>query len=225
MRNVRGLTSERVAILPPGDMPLNGIIAGRQGAAVRQLLSPQAARVESDGVALQHSCWTYEEREILIPSVKLEGRRMLVTVEGSSDDADLVADAILSAISGDDAPAEPVAVVYDTTCRATLDFDWQELFSPKLMALIGRSALPAFAVGGKEPRIVGAQALFVLRYRTPEELEERAVGLSPKNLSIAPEPQRPLAERRYVTQSPSRSEEHLRLLEELEAALVNNEES
>lgn len=221
MKNIQDLRSERVAIFPPGKVPIGRVLAGSCGVRISesfafQLSSPVPAE---EALEFKRGRAVFDDREIVVISLKLDGRRISLTVEGTARDADYVANELEGIVFQNADPPQPIIVAPETGCTAELDFEWTSLYSPELMSFLAGPVISAASKGGTEPYISAAMTQVQLKYQTPRDLEDQAVALSPKPFTIGPEMGRPLPDRRYVTQSPTRSEDHMVLVEELERAI------
>ncbi len=220
MKQVQNLRSERIAVYPPGAIPINRLLVGAYAPRLAEAfsfseLAPGEGRVELKG-------GIFKDSGVVVLALAFDARRIVLGVEGSAADADAVMAKVDEILLGDATAPEPVTVSAATSCTARLDFDWSELYSPKLMDFIGGKVLPAAGEQiGAEPWVSGSIAQFQIKFDASRELDENAVTLSPKLFSVGPEEQRPLSERRYSTSSPTRSEEHFKLLKGLESALGN----
>ncbi len=219
MKQVRNLRSERVAIYPPSVIPLNRIFAGSYRALLAKAFAFDTIAPSGEEIEFRSGAIDIGGSEIIVLSLKFDDRRVVFTIEGTAEDADRLADEIASIIfEGDEVP-EPLIVVPATDCIATLEFDWTAIYSTQFVSFLEGHILPAASKGDAKPKVSAAVTQFHLKYQTPADLDEQAVVLSPATLTIGPEPRRPLSDRRYTTGSPTRSEEHLRLLEALESAM------
>ncbi len=226
MEQIQNLLSERIAVYPPGVIPLNRLLVGAYAPRLAEAfafseLTPGEGRIElKKGI--------FKEGEVVVLALAVDARRIVLGVEGSAADADTVVAKVTEILFGDDGAAapEPVTVSAGTSCTARLDFDWSELYNPRLTAFVGDKVLPVVGTQiGAEPWVSGSVAQFQIKFEAPRGLDENAVTLSPKLFSIGPEEQRPLSDHRYFTSSPTRSEEHLDLLEALEGAIRSREAS
>ena len=219
MKQVRELRSERVAIYPPSTLALNKIIVGSYGLRVTETFSfANVARSEEE-IEFKGGAIEIDNSEIIVLSMKFDDRSIKFTIEGTADETDRVAEEIAGIVFEDSEVPEPIIVVPATGCTVALDFEWEAIYNARFVSFLRNRVLPAARKGGAEARISVVLTQLQFKHLTPLELDERAVSLGPTAFMIGPEPRRPLADQRYVTNSPTRSEQHLRLLEDLESAI------
>lgn len=223
MKDVRNLQAGLVAIYPPAAFPVAKVTAGSRAEAVVNTFAFGAAEMSPVGEAIfQRGRMLTEDEEIVIPSLRFDDRRVLLTVAGTSAQADLVVNALEDIFFSGEARLEPIVVVYEASCTAVLDIDWQALFNSSLANFIETRLRSEARTHGIEPRIAIAGLAINLAYETPADLAEHSISLSPKNFSIGLAPKTPPSERRFVSASPMRTEDHLSLLESLEVLLASS---
>ncbi len=224
MEDLQDLISQVVRLYPPGSIPMNTILAAGGVRVIEAAFKFNSfAMVESGGGAMQFThghLVAADDHKTIILNATIEERRIMLTVLGTSAEADDAIDAICETIFGEEGPlADPLVVAAETSCSACLDFDWNELYGSGFTRFLNTSLIAGCTTEGVEPRILHIEMTFGLKYTTPTRLEEHAIGLSAKNFTIGPVPKVPLSERRYQIASPTRSEDHLRIVEELEKSV------
>ncbi len=219
MKAVRELRSERVALYPPSALPLNKILAGSYGSRISEEFAFTNAIRGEEAVEFKGGSVEIDESEVIVLSMKFDDRSLRFTIEGTADETDRVADVLAQIVFEIGEVPDPIIVVPATGCTVELDFEWTAIYSAAFVSFLEDRVKPAASKGDTEARVAVALAQFQFKYQTPLSLDEQAVMLSPTNFTIGPEPRRPLSDRRFVANSPTRSEEHLRLLEGLEAAM------
>ena len=220
MEEIRDLKSERIAIYPPGLIPLSKVMFGSHNARLIETFSFKAFNPGESEIDFQGGDVVVGESEVLVRLLKIDDRRLIVGVEGSAEEADTIAASVAEVLFEDEEEVpEPIIVTAATSCTAALDFDWTELYSPTFMAFIDEHVVPGMSHDSRSPWIAASIAQFQFKYTTEPDLEARAVTLAPSNFALGPEPKRPLSDRRFFSSSPTRSENHLRLLEALEQSM------
>ncbi len=222
---ISGMKSSRIAVYPSAVIPLNRLIAGSLGRRVVELFTFKGATFEGGEAHLSHGSIQISEEEIIVLDAKMSEKRMVVSVEGESRQADAVAKILEGALVGDRPFVAPKVVVYETACIARLDFEWHALISKRLGDFVDNTLKPSVEAAGSQPKITHAQISLMLKYGTSEDLDQYGISLSPKMFTVGLAPQAPPADRLYITQSPTRSDEHLRILRELEAMLAGKQEA
>ncbi len=221
---ISGMKSSRIAVYPASVIPLNGLLAGSLGRRVIELFGFKGATFEGGEAQLSLGSIQVEEDEIVVLDAKMSEKRMVVSVEGTSRRADAVAAVLESLLMGDKPRVAPRVVVYETSCLAKLDFEWGALVSKQLGSFIENTLRPSVENAGARPRVAHAQVALMLKYNTPEDLEQYGISLSHKMFVVGLAPQAPPDDRLYITQSPTKSDEHLRMLLELETMLADKQE-
>jgi hypothetical protein len=128
----------------------------------------------------------------------------------------------LSGIDGDGQfkKNKPLIETMATTCVATLDFDYTDIFSKKMNSFISKDATKACAEVIEDVariQILPRSLVFTVNYLVTEKrLLDNSARIDPKQLVLEPRVGVSLKERRYFTSSPTDSKTHLHLLAELE---------
>lgn len=221
MKNVQNLQAALVAIYPAASFPVIRVAAGSRVEKLRDTFAFGAAEVTPAGEAIfQRGRLLTDGDEIIIQNLQFDDRRVVVGVAGSSEQSDRVLEALEGILFAGSERLAPLLVVYEASCTAELDFDWQCLFNEKIVSFIEDDVRSSASVLGIKPRIPIAGLAISMAYETPSDLSEYSITLSPKSLSIGLAPKSPPAKRKFLFTSPSRTEEHLRLLETLEKTLT-----
>lgn len=163
-------------------------------------------------------------REVLVEAIRIEPRRIVTTAFAASRECDQVYAYMKGVLEGLDpvggfAGAEPSTLVQETACTATLDVPFDAFFADavrRFSADLPRSLSTPFA------RVISRHARFAIEVRymlTDESLILQGITLNPKAVIIEPRAGTAPESSRYFTASPTDSETHLRLVQELESAL------
>ena len=225
MERIADLRASRVAVYPTPVIPIARLLAGSLGKQLMETLGFGVARAEGGEVHLGQGSISIDGEEIIILNLQMNDRRVMLTVEGTSAQADAVAQAIKMMVAPEDAWPAPKVVVYETACTARLNFGWQQLVSGGLRDFVEDSLKPSAGSMGETPEITRVDVVMNLKYATPKSLAEYDISLSPKPFIVGVAPQTPPDDRIFRTQSPTTSDEHLRLLGALEAALADKQEA
>ncbi|MEC4683027.1 MAG: hypothetical protein VST70_05035, partial [Nitrospirota bacterium] len=167
----------------------------------------------------------FKHKKIIpINSITFEERRLLLSVSGTSEDADSLFEDLLKTISevlGASIKFLPPLVKSDqTSCFATFKVDIQQYFSNPFL-LFCEKRLPKF---NQIPKTQISAQPFSLRieisYKIDDPvLSESNISIFPKHLVIERRLQTPPKKNMYFVSSPFESNTHIKLIEELQEKL------
>ncbi len=230
MKKIQDLTVSQIYLFQVGAIPLGAVVAGRGIETVRQKfafqnpsslpwapeLTPAPALRFANGELL------VEKTRVVVPSVAIEPRRILLTVSGTSEQADQVFRVLVQTLS-ELAPdhAEALSnVVYkaeETACIACLDLDFGQVFGRKVRDFLTRRVADTASKPGiracVEPSRFAATITFEL---TDEKIKEQGITLNPKEFTVEAMKGLPIKDKLFVTKSPFGSSVHLELIKQLE---------
>jgi len=162
----------------------------------------------------------------LIPVLKLalEDRRILLSVEGTTDQAHEVLRVLaryLAELGGhvDDDFPQPLVTSYETEFISRLGFQAERLVSPVLLEFVNDDV--AQIAGSPLAQAVPAlsEVKFIINYQPDPTLEDYRVSFSRKEFVIGPRAGYPVADQMYTSKAPIDSDAHIRILKKLEAIL------
>lgn len=160
---------------------------------------------------------------IVISSLQMNDRRIVISVRGDTRDTNRVYEGLVAFLreTAGWSVTDPLILTEETTCVATLGFDWTSLLSPELVSFAQGPLLDMVSQEGSRPQIKGLRLSFAVTYPdAPPRLREHGVTLGDKLVTIEPRVSTALAERRFFTHSPSDSGTHRKLLDRLEQTLA-----
>ena len=164
------------------------------------------------------------KRIIPINSITFEERRILLSVFGNSEEADLLFEDIRKTVSDILGPSNnflaPLIKSDQTSCFTTFKADLNQYFSNPFLEFCGKN-LPKF---NKIPKTKITAQPFSLRieisYKVNDPaLNESNISIFPKHLVIERRLQTPLERNMYFVSSPFDSNTHLNLIKELQEKL------
>lgn len=229
MRDVRQLTVKQFRIFPADVVPVEIFPGARGIKPLVETLDFRDARVDEQTgelilVAGQVDQGTAAEGGTRISEVRLGERRIVVAVHGSSADCTAAFEKISALLSGADPlrrldNSEPILLTQETDCSVELDFEWHKLVSPQLAGFLEEDA--GYYLGSQkiQSRLKQMSLRFLFSFSSGEVDVQDLVVLGDKELVIEPRVGVPLSDQRYYTHSPTDSETHFKLLEELERRL------
>jgi hypothetical protein len=229
MKEIGEFEVKQVRIFPIDSLPFVRLITPAVATAFKEQFGWGGVEIPSEGEVLFRPGLLADAEAkdaVVIKGLQLNERRMILNVMGDSRTANRVHKAICDFFAGNAGwrPVEPLILTEETTCVATLAFEWTRLLSPALREFAVGNLLERLSTQSPAtPEIRGVNLSFRLAYPDlPPNLREHGVALSDKKLTIEPRVNTPLSDRRYYTFSPSDSETHLQLLEHLERRLTND---
>ena len=179
--------------------------------------------------------WTFEggtlakeeKQHIVIEQLQLNARRIVIDVSGSTDDANHVFSVIKESLThplfGSGSrwrDAKPVVATHETSCVASLDFDWSSLLNPVFLDF-NKQTIATFSDEIAAAQIIGMALRFRINFNPLDErIKQNGVVLSDKTFTIEPRQEAPLSDRRYFTASPTDTVTHLELLTKFENMIL-----
>jgi hypothetical protein len=166
-----------------------------------------------------------ENGQIIINGITIEPRRVILDILGSSHEANLVYNKLVTAIGAVisldlSKLNDPLIKAETTRCAVDLEFSFWSLLSDKFANFINKrvqkSATTELADASILPLSIDVEINYVIK---DETLKQSRVGMTPKKLSISLRTGTTLESQRYLISSPFDSDTHLILIKELEATL------
>ena len=159
-----------------------------------------------------------------INSITFEERRILLSISGTSEEADLLFEDLRKTISEILGPSvkflSPLVKSDQTSCFASFKVDLQEYFSNPFLDFCGKN-LPKF---NQIPKTQLTTQPFSLRVEVTYKindpvLKDSNISILPKHLVIERRLQTPPEKNMYFVSSPFDSNAHIKLIEELQEKL------
>ena len=226
MREVKELVVTQIRLFHPGRLPYHVLRSQKAQDWLKGRFGFESAvTTPSDVIVFMNGLVPFnEERVVVVRSLQVEERKLVVEVEGDSEVATKVYEETKAAFAevrpeDDLADLEPVVLTEETSCVATLDLEWSDLFPKALTDFLTKDLVPATTTDFGKSEINAAKVGVDLRFVTGEELRENKVTLSNKLFTLEPRPQEAFSKHRFRCVSPLGSTQHLRLLRKLEKAL------
>lgn len=176
-------------------------------------------------VKLQLGEFKYDNKIFPIDLLTIQKRKISFQIQANSKIADIFFNTISKLLAGIDPTGlykknTFIFKTTETTCVVTLNFDYRDIFSKKMNAFLNNKVSKActtvigdIAKVQVFPRSLAFNVNYIV---TDKKLLDSKITISPKLLVIEPRVGVPLEERRFYTSSPTDSETHLRLIEQLE---------
>jgi len=231
LKNITDLKVTQIRIFPVDVVPLSVITTKSCVDKVREALSVAEVEVRpfiegKDIIVFRRGELRREKGLIVVNKVEVDPRRIIVEVEGMSEDGNEVYEAFLTTVATvADIDLEslrtPLLVAETTQCVLTLDFMFDALFSSAfvdfLKQKVEKEACSNVAKASVRPLVATAEITYDI---TDKALVDNKITMNPKQFTIAPRPGAPLDERKFVISSPFDSDTHLKLVDELNKAIL-----
>ena len=232
MKNIVDLVVNQIRIFPVDIIPLGLINTKSCAEKIRDTLSVSEVRVlpSIDGKDVIVFCKgeLKEDNElVVINKVEIEPRRIIIEVAGTSKAANKVYELFMSSLTALtnidlDSLQSPLLLAETTRCIVTLDFTFEELFNRSFTEFLKKKVEKEATNDVAEGSVRPLAAIAEISYRVKgEALINNNISMNPKQLIIAPRPGAPLADKKYVISSPFNSDTHIKLIEELNKAIVS----
>ena len=169
--------------------------------------------------------FVHDGTDYLINTLIIEDRRVLLDLTAGSEVCSAFFEDLREVLCGLDlrkpsTPYEPMLRVEETTCVAEFDFELDQLLSNPLREFAG-DLNAAVQLQDTSVLLVPSIIRFSIRYMdVAEELKRHQVSLLDKDFRIELRANTDPADRVYFTHSPLDSDTHLRLVRDLEQAIV-----
>jgi len=226
MKDVTELTVSQVRIFPSDCLPFTYLALESNAKVVKDAL--QFDRFQTSAVPIIFENGSFEQggRTVLVSSLTVEPRRTILKVLGNSEEASAAHALFENALRrfdprGSDSSYDRIVLTEETSCVATLDVSYDELFSSSLSRFLGTVARERLTTEYASPTQIGLKRLsFEVRYEPSDaSIRDHDVMISQKLITIEPRAGTPLKERRFFSSTPADSSTHLALLEALEQQL------
>jgi hypothetical protein len=225
------ISVKQFRIFRPDTLPFPLLRTGSGVEALKTMLRFREAIIDpaSSDIAFNGGDVQDGTRFIVVNSLQVNPQRMILDVAADSASANLAFQAVAAVFAqlgrafGGVEAQEPLVFTEETTCVARLAFQWTELLSDKFADFVSANVLPQASTPNGDASVSGLQLRLLIKYDAKNAaLHDYNVFLGNKALVVEPRENLPLSERIYFTSSPLSSDEHLRLLEELEGSLAGD---
>jgi hypothetical protein len=184
--------------------------------------TPAAVTFPAEGLIFSQGEFRHKLKTYPVERLIVETRRILITMVAPSKVADAFYESAASIISEFDADKQfdmkgDLLKSEETGCDITLDTDIRQLLSPDFANFLESGALPILGTKSWKPRLRGIRLALDVSYDvTDEKLSTHNINLAPKTIMIQSAPGSPLDQRRYMTFSPTDSDNHMAMLQEID---------
>lgn len=232
MNNIVDLVVNQIRIFPVDIIPLGLINTKSCVERIKDTLSISEVGVlpsiEGKDIIVFRKGELKENNElVVINKVEVDPRRIIIEVAGMSKAGNKVYELFISSLTALtnldlESLRSPLLLAETTRCVVTLDFTFEELFNHSFTEFLNdrveKEATNNVAKGSVSPLAAIAEITYQVK---DEALVKNKISMNPKQLTIAPRPGAPLDERKYIISSPFNSNTHMKLIEELNTAMVS----
>lgn len=212
-------------------VPIRQLQTRLGGDAVKNLFKFKASGInpETGDLVFQGGAVVLPEQQTptWINSLSVNERRVTLQIDGTSDEANRAYGHVTEAFSAFNPGKQqewghPLTLVEETTCVATFNFTWEDLFGSGVVSFINGSLLQALSTEDGTAYVKTPSLRFTIGYLASEAMQRAGISLVDKLFAIEPRVDTPLSERRFFTASPLGTEQHIGVLEEFEASVVKS---
>jgi len=226
VKDVKILATTQIRLFQPDMIPLNKLALQQHRETIHSLFSFQnnepLVRQEM-AVGIRFNNGSYGPKSILIPEVSIEGRRIIIRIQGTSKEAKLVYEMVKGKLEkfNDNRPIREILCTHETSCSITLGVPFERLFSQSFLSFIDKSATKYTRNQWSENYIALMNLKFSVSYKlTDDALIKNHIALTTKELTIEPRVQSAPEKRLYWITSPTDTNTHFKLINDLEKALA-----
>ncbi len=231
MKNVTDLTVTQIRIFQVDVIPLSVITTKSCVEKIKEVLSIGEVGVRpfiegKDIIVFLRGELRREKRVIVVNKIEVDPRRVIVEVEGTSKDGNEVYETFLSVVAvvanaNLESLRTPLLLAETTQCVVNLDFAFDSLFSNAFIEFLNsrveKEASSKVAKASVRPLATTVEIQYEI---TDKALLDNRITMNPKQFSIAPRPGAPSDAKKYLISSPFDSDTHLKLVEELNKAIL-----
>lgn len=226
MKEVKLLETTQIRLFPPDVVPLMKLPIPPIGKKIQSLFDFGVVEPVQQGdafIGISFNGGTFKGDPLtIIDFVRIEARRISVKVQGTSDVAASVFNAVAVELQklNNEQPLREIVCTHETATSVVLDFPFERILSNKFAAFLKNSAVRHTKNQWSENLILPANLKFSVRYKvTDDSLVKSNITLSSKELTIEPRAAAAPEERLYWVVSPTGTDTHFKLIKELERAL------
>ncbi len=225
---IKRTTTHRVILLKFDEIPFARLVAKSTLEDQASLFEFGKAGVGQDPtgrpvVELASGLFRRSEAAIPIMRLVIEERRILLDIEGTSADADEIYSILREfLIARCDEPNDdlliPILTSEETELVSRLEISAEALILPDWMSFVQEQLIPAAKQPYADPDARIAQFSFLVTYTiTDPRLDDLRITINPKDFVFGPRPGYPISDQVFYSKAPLHSDEHITLLEQLEA--------
>jgi hypothetical protein len=234
MREVSNLKVTQIRIFHADELPFSRLRSKEITTAIQDRFSfgpiQEAIAIAQGPIpafGFEHGVLSLDEEEtpIAISRLMFDPRRIILTVEGGSEQADRVIREMESVVSGAkggvDLAKKPELIYQETTCDVTMDVGFHAIWSGGMAGFLEAEMFQSLSLEDAKA-LMGTPTLQiqVLYQITSSDLIASQITLNPATVTVAAKAGVPLKARRFTISSPTDSKTHLTLIEHLEASLA-----
>jgi hypothetical protein len=225
VREVKLLETTQIRLFPPDTIPFVKLVLDKNRKVIHSLFSFEGVEpISREGsiVGINFTAGSYGPRSILIPSVAIEERRIVVKVQGTSEEATSLYEEVRKKLEdlNENRPIRETLCTHETVCSVVLDAAFERVFSQSFLQFIKQTATKYTKNPWSENYIVPADLKFTVRYKVIDDsLVRNHIALASKELVIEPRTQSAIEDQLYWIKSPTDTDTHFKLIDDLERAL------
>ena len=234
LANIADLKVNQIRIFPVDIVPIKLITTKSCVEKLRELLSigDIEMRPSVDGkeiLVLRKGEIRKDKKLIVINRIEIDARRIVLEVDGTSEDGNEVYETFISGVStvakvDSERLQTPLLKAETSQCVVTLDFALDallsEVFTEFLNKKIEKEASSKLAKASVRPLAILTEISYEIKDKS---ITDNKITMNPKQFTIALRPGAPPEAKKYLISSPFDSLTHLKLIEELNKAVAGEE--
>jgi len=224
LKEVRVLSTAQVRIFPADVIPLTKLIIAKHREIINSLFNFERAepitRAGNTGMSfLAGSCGS---KPLLIEEVTIEERRIIARVQGTTKEANSVYEEVKKVLEqvNEGRSIKELLCTHETASSVVLSVPFDRVFSKPFLNFLEKSATRHIGLPWAQHYLAPMGLRFRIQYKlTDDTLVKNYIGLASKELVIEPRSQSALDDQLYWISSPTDTDTHFKLIDDLEKCL------
>ena len=230
MKEVRVLSTSQVRIFPVDAIPLTKLMIAKHRKIIESLFNFEKTeaitRAGNTGMSfLAGSCGP---KPLLVEEVTIEERRIITRVQGTTKETTSVYEEIKKVLEqvNEDRSIKELLCTHETASSVVLSVPFERVFSQPFLNFLNKSATKHIGSPWAEHYLAPTGLRFRIQYKlTDDTLVKNHIALAPKELVIEPRSQSALEDQLYWITSPTDTDTHFKLIDDLEKSLKGESHS
>lgn len=230
MKGIRDLKSTQIRIFPIDEIGFKSLQRPSALAQIQEKykLKPnpqiilEGIPAESHVMSFTNGEFNYENKVFLIERLSIEERRIIICMASPSNIVELLFDNLRKLLIDLDlrdtkSKYEPIITAQETSCVTILDFSFADLIKDSVLSDFNDYMLKKVQTHGCKIEIVPSAIQFKISYlKQPDSFGKHKFTLNEKNIVLEIRDRTAYEDNLFYTFSPTDSETHIELLNELE---------
>jgi len=212
------------------EIPIEKIACGQIAEEIKAAFKFRSAQImetpDSKKVLIcENGLLEVSSKELPITRLVVEERKILMSLEGSSRDSNILFDRIAEFFEGlrsskKESFMKPIVRSYESTLVARMNIDVDSLLSDSMRRFLNDDLLSSTETETATSSATFSGFSYDIHYHPKtQKLSEYRISLSRKRFTLGPRPGFPIQDRIFQSEAPLETEAHIHLLEDLEDQL------